>query len=61
MVVENSRAEYFRERRKTVKHFTVNLPVPLIEALDNRLKEQNKTRTAWVLEKIDEELGNIKK
>ena len=33
----------------------------LIEELDNRLKEQNKTRTAWVLEKIDEELGNIKK
>ena len=61
MVVEKSRAEYFRERRKTVKHFTVNLPVSTIEALDNRLKKQNKTRTAWVLEKINEELGEENK
>ena len=61
MVVEKSRAEYFRERRKMVKHFTVNLPVSTIEALDNRLKEQNKTRTAWVLEKINEELGEEQK
>jgi len=56
--VENkSRAEYFRERRKTRKTFTVLYDRKRIEALEERLKEQGKTRVQWFEEKLREELG----
>lgn len=51
-----SRAEYFRERRKTKKDFNVLIPKEKYEAIDKRLKEQNKTKTKWLIEKIDEEI-----
>ncbi len=52
-----SRAEYFRERRKTRKTFTVLYDRKKIEALEERLKEQGKTRVQWFEEKLREELG----
>ncbi len=54
---KKSRAEYFRERRKTRKTFTVLYDRKKIEALEERLKEQGKTRVQWFEEKLREELG----
>ena len=52
-----SRAEYFRERRKTKKQFSVLSSRERVEALEKRLKEQGKTKVQWFEEKADEELG----
>ncbi len=51
-----SRAEYFKERRKTRKDFNVLLPIDKYNAIEKVLKEQNKTKTKWLIEKIDEEI-----
>ena len=52
-----SRAEYFRERRKTMKQFSVLSNRERVEALEARLREQGKTKVQWFEEKADEELG----
>ena len=52
-----SRAEYFRERRKTKKQFSVLSDRERVEALEEKLKEQGKTKTNWFEEKADEELS----
>lgn len=52
-----SRAEYFRERRKLKKQFSVLSDRERVEALELKLKEQGKTKTKWFEEKADEELG----
>ena len=51
-----SRAEYFRERRKTKKQFSVLSDRERVEALEEKLKRQGKTKTKWFEEKADEEL-----
>ena len=54
--IENkSRAEYFRQRRKDKKDFNVLIPKEKYDYIDKKLKEQNKTKTQWLLEKIEEE------
>ncbi|MCF0163293.1 MAG: hypothetical protein HUJ88_12050 [Fusobacterium necrophorum] len=55
-MVAKSRAEYFRERRKKLKEFGVVVDREKLETLEKKLKEKNKTKTAWLNEKIDEEL-----
>lgn len=55
-----SRAEYFRERRKTIVQFNVSVPKAKLEALVERLEEKGMTKTQWLNEKIDEELGEKK-
>lgn len=56
-MTEKSRAEYFRERRKTMKQFTVMLKREKVEAFEKKLAEQGKTKVAWFEEKVDEELS----
>lgn len=56
-MANKSRAEYFRERRKTMKQFNVMLPKEKIEALEERIKSQGKTKVQWFEEKVDEELS----
>lgn len=56
-MANKSRAEYFRERRKTMKQFNVMLPKEKVEALEKRIKSQGKTKVQWFEEKVDEELG----
>jgi len=56
-VAPESRAEYFRKRRETIGQFSVPLSRDKLAALTEKLKEQNKTKTQWLNEKIDEELG----
>lgn len=57
MVAAESRAEYFRERRKMKKQFSVLSNRERVEALEAKLKEQGKTKVQWFEEKADEELG----
>jgi hypothetical protein len=59
-LVVKSRAEYFKKRRETVGQFSVSVPRDKLEALDKKLQEQNKTKTAWLNEKIDEEISDKK-
>ncbi len=54
---DKSRADYFKERRKTIGQFSVSVPREKLEALDRKLREQDKTKTTWLNEKIDEEIG----
>lgn len=57
MVAENSRASYFRERRKNIGQFNVSVPKEKLSKLEEKLTEQGKTKTQWLTEKIDEEIG----
>lgn len=57
MVAENSRADYFRERRKSIGQFNVSVPKEKLSKLEEKLTEQGKTKTQWLTEKIDEEIG----
>ena len=49
--------EYYRKRRETIGQFSVPLSREKLNALTERLSEQNKTKTQWLNEKVDEELG----
>lgn len=51
-----SRADYFKERRKTSRNFSVEVDREKFERLEEKLKAQKKTKTKWLNEKIDEEL-----
>lgn len=55
-ITDKSRADYFKERRKTRKDFGVLVDREKLENLENKLKNQNTTKTKWLNEKIDEEL-----
>jgi len=52
-----SRAEYFRKRRESLKQFVVMVDKEKFIALDGKLKSEGKTKTSWINAKIDEELG----
>lgn len=54
--VKESRAEYFKKRRETRKHFNVLIDKDRAEAIEEKLKNEKKTKAAWLEEKIDEEL-----
>lgn len=56
-MANQSRSDYFKERRKTVGQFSVSVDRKKLDALTEKLKEQNKTKTQWLNEKIDEEIG----
>lgn len=51
-----SRAEYFRERRKTRKQFIVMLEKDVLEEFDRKIKLHGTTRADWLRKKIEEEL-----
>lgn len=55
-VANNSRADYFRERRKDRKAFNVLLEREKAESFEEYLNANNKTKSEWLNEKIDEEL-----
>ena len=56
-IAEKSRADYFKQRRENRKGFSVLLPKEKVIAIEEWLKEHNKTKTSWLEEKIDEEIG----
>ncbi len=55
-VKKNSRAEYFKKRREKLKDFGVLVDRKRLEELEKKLKNENRTKTSWINEKIDEEL-----
>ena len=57
LISANGRSDYFKERRKTIGQFNVSVERSKLEKLDKKLDEMNKTKTAWLIEKIDEEIG----
>lgn len=57
MVAKRNTSDYFKERRKTIGQFSVSVKREKLELLDKVLKKQGKTKTAWLNEKIDEEIG----
>ena len=61
MVAKRNTSEYFKERRKTIGQFSVSVTREKLDALDKKLKEKGQTKTAWLNEKIDEEIGNKRK
>lgn len=52
--------EYYRKRRETIGQFSVPLSREKLNALTEKLKQQNKTKTQWLNEKVDEELQDKK-
>ena len=59
-MANKSRAEYYRKRRETIGQFSVPLSREKLNALTEKLNEQNETKTQWLNEKVDEELGQQK-
>lgn len=57
MVAKRNMSEYFKERRKTIGQFNISVPREKLNALEEKLKEKGKTKTQWLNEKIDEEIG----
>lgn len=57
MVAKRNTSEYFKERRKTIGQFNISVPREKLNALEEKLKEKGKTKTQWLNEKIDEEIG----
>lgn len=55
-----NKAEYYRKRRETIGQFSVPVTREKLKAITEKLKEQGKTKTQWLNEKIDEELGTKK-
>ncbi len=56
-MADKSRAEYYRKRRETIGQFSVPVSREKLEALAKKLDAENKTKTKWLNEKIDEELS----
>ena len=57
-IAPNSRADYFKERRKKTRNFSVELDKKKFEKLEEKLSEKGLTKTKWFNDKVDEEIGN---
>lgn len=57
-IAPKSRADYFKERRKKTRNFSVELDKKKFEKLEEILSEKGLTKTKWFNDKVDEEIGN---
>lgn len=55
-----NKAEYYRKRRETIGQFSVPISREKLSKLTEKLNKENKTKTQWLNEKIDEELSKQK-
>lgn len=55
-MIEKSRAEYFKERRKSTKAFYVEIEKEKMEKFEDNLNSKSKSKKEWLNEKIDEEI-----
>ncbi len=53
----SNKPEYYRKRRETIGQFSVSVSREKLNALTEKLKIKQKTKTQWLNEKIDEELS----
>ncbi len=56
IIAENSRANYFKERREKFKAFHVEVEKEKMEAFEQKLLVKNQSKKEWLDEKISEEL-----
>lgn len=56
IAASNTRADYMKKRRVDKKTFSVLIEKDLLERFENKLKEEHKSKTTWLNEKISEEL-----
>lgn len=54
---QESRAQYFKERRVKFKSFTVEVEREKMERLEKKLSDNRQTKAEWLNRKIDEEIG----
>lgn len=57
---KKSRAEYFKERRKSTKTFYAEIDTEKMDKLENILVNKQQTKKQWLIQKIDEEIGQKK-
>ena len=57
-IAPKSRADYFKERRKKTRNFSVEIDKKKFEKLEEKLSEKGLTKTKWFNDKVDEEIGN---
>lgn len=57
MLAQESRAQYFKDRRTKFKAFNVQIEREKMELFEQRLKASETTKAEWLNKKIDEELG----
>ena len=57
IIAENSRADYMRKRREGKKTFSALIDKEKADSLEKKLQEENRSKTSWLEEKIDEEIG----
>jgi len=60
IIPSESRADYFRKRREEKGQFYAEIDRGKLKKLSEKLESQNKTKTSWLSEKIDEEIGTKK-
>lgn len=58
MIAGSSRADYMRRRREGKKTFSALIDKEKADSLEKKLREENRSKTSWLEEKIDEEIGN---
>lgn len=56
VLAENSRADYFKERRGKFKAFHVEVERERMEAFEQKLSIKKQSKKEWLDEKISEEL-----
>lgn len=56
-MADKSRAEYFRELRKTKKQLVFMVDKDKAEKLDRKLAQKGEGRTEWFKRKLNEEIG----
>lgn len=56
-ITADSRADYFKERRKDYKAFHVEVERGKMEEFEEKLSQKKITKKHWLNEKIDEELN----
>ena len=53
-----SRADYMKKRREGKKTFSALIDEKKAERLERKLDAENRSKTSWLEEKIDEEIGD---
>ena len=57
-IAGKSRADYMKKRREGKKTFSALIDEKKAERLERKLHAENRSKTSWLEEKIDEEIGD---
>lgn len=55
-IAAKSRADYMKKRREGKKNFSALIDAEKVDKIERKLSKENRTKTSWLEEKIDEEL-----